>query len=271
MAALGAGTGLDPLADLLFENVGAVGGFAGLGVDAGEDVLEDGFFVGEELPGGAVELPEDAGFADGEQELLGAAVEEDAFKDLVEVEGFTGDVLEVPAELAGGGVEGDGGVGEEAFVARFGAAADAEPGFGLGDAPVGGVEFGVVAAGDPGVAAGAEEIGEGAPGIAAGGAFAGDGIELPGELAGFGVKGAEEAAFGLIGGAAGEALDDLAVDDEGAGGVGVAAAGGADVGLPEEFAGAAVEGLDGVAGTGWFAPQSFMTQTQASWREATLD
>ena len=72
---------------------------------------------------------------------------------------------------------------------------DRHPRLGLRDAPVGEVEIGIVAAGDPGVAAGARHVGQRAPGIAAGLAGARDGVELPQLLAGLGVVGADEAAL----------------------------------------------------------------------------
>ena len=167
VAAFGAGTGLNPLAGLLLEDVAAIGRLARLRIDPREDVLEDGFLEGEELAGLAVELPQDAGLADGEQQLLAAAVDQHALEHFVQVERFAGHVLEIPGQLAVVGIQRQRRAGEERLVARLGAAAGAHPGLGLRDAPVGQVELGIVAAGDPGVAAGAQQVRQRAPGVAA--------------------------------------------------------------------------------------------------------
>ena len=119
VAAFGTGAGAEPLADLLFQNIAAVGEFAGLAIDAGEDVLVDGFVEVEIFAGDAVEFPENAGLADAEDELLAVEIDEDTFEDFVEIEGLLLDVLEVPVELAGIGIEGEGGVGVEALVAEL--------------------------------------------------------------------------------------------------------------------------------------------------------
>ena len=76
------------------------GRHAGLRIDAIEDVLEDRFLVAEVLAGPAIELPQDAGLADREHELLIADVDEHALEDFVEVERFAGNVLVVPRQLA---------------------------------------------------------------------------------------------------------------------------------------------------------------------------
>ena len=54
----------------------------------------------EELAGPAIELPQHAGLADREHELVGADVDEHALEHLVEIERFAGNVLEVPRQLA---------------------------------------------------------------------------------------------------------------------------------------------------------------------------
>ena len=105
------------------------------------------------------------------------------------------------------GIQRQRGAGVERAVGISGAAAGAHPGLGLRHAPVSQIEIGIVAAGDPGVAARAQQIGQLAPGVAAGFAFARHGVELPELLAGLGVVGADvaRAAF-LIAVAAAEAL-----------------------------------------------------------------
>ena len=89
----------------------------------------------------------------------------------------------------------DGRRGIEGRVGRLVAAAGRHPRFGLRDAPIREIEIGIVAAGDPGVAAGAQHIGHRAPGVAAGLAGARDGVELPQLLAGVRVVGADVAAL----------------------------------------------------------------------------
>ena len=88
-------------------------------------------------------------------------------------------MLEVPSELPGVGPERQGRRGVERLVVAGRAAARLHPGFGLRHAPIGQIEIGIVAAGDPGIAACAQHVGKLAPGVAAGRAFAGRGIEAP--------------------------------------------------------------------------------------------
>ena len=100
VSAFGARTGLNPLADLLLEDVAAISRLAGLRIDAGEDVLEDRLLEAEKLVRLAVELPEHAGLADGKHQLLAAAVDQHALEHFVEIQRFAGHVLEIPGEFA---------------------------------------------------------------------------------------------------------------------------------------------------------------------------
>src|SRR4029434_7180888 len=94
------------------------------------------------------------------------------------------------------------------------AAAHRHPRLRLRRAPVGEIEIGIVAAGDPRFAAGAEQVRQAAPRIAAGFADAGDREESPQLLAGLGVVGADEALLLDILLTAAHALDDFSFGDE---------------------------------------------------------
>src|SRR5438876_10455455 len=93
VAAFRAGTGMQPLANLLLLNIVPVGRLAGDRIDAGEDVLENGFLVAEEFSGDPVELPENPRLADRKHQLLSTVVDKNALEHFVEIERFTGDVL----------------------------------------------------------------------------------------------------------------------------------------------------------------------------------
>src|SRR5439155_13729748 len=76
VAALRARTRIDPLPRRLLENVGAILRRAALGIDRLEDVLEDRLLVAEELSVSSIELPQNPRFADREDDLLIADVDE---------------------------------------------------------------------------------------------------------------------------------------------------------------------------------------------------
>ena len=166
------------------------------------------------LPGLAIELPQDAVLADREDQVLTAAVDEHALEDDVEVERLAGRVLEVPGELAGVGVEGHGGAGVEPLVEAVHPAAHRHPRFGLRRAPVGEIQIGIVAAGDPRLAAGAIHARERAPGVAARLAVDGHRVEAPQLFPGGGVVAADEALLLDVGRAPAHALDHLALGEE---------------------------------------------------------
>ena len=123
-------------------------------------------------------------------------------------------------------------------------AADAHPWLRLRHAPVCEIQIGIVAAGDPGIAAGAEQVGKFSPGIAAGLALLRDGVELPDQLAGLGVIGADETFLFavLIASIRAEALNHLPlIDDRTAAGAVTAFGAIADDGVPDVLAGARIE------------------------------
>src|SRR6266849_4284259 len=73
VATFGAGAGWSPFADFLLHDVGTIGELAGLVIDA-ENILVDGFLGVDKLAGLAVEFPEDACLADGENRFAVAYV-----------------------------------------------------------------------------------------------------------------------------------------------------------------------------------------------------
>src|SRR5206468_3473830 len=103
VAAFRARARADPVADLGFDDVAAVRHRPRLRVDRIEDVLEDRFLVAEELARLTIELPQDAGLADGEHQLPAVDVHEHALEYFVEIERFAGCVLEEPRQLPGVG------------------------------------------------------------------------------------------------------------------------------------------------------------------------
>src|SRR5688572_854985 len=213
VAALGARAAVDPLADFGVDDVLPIARFARLGIELLPDVLEDRLLVSEILARLAIQLPQDAVLAGGEDEGLARGIDAHAFEYDVHVERFTRRVRVVPGELAGLHVERERAAGVERLFARVHAAADRHPRLGLRGAPVGQVEDRVVAAGDPRLAAGTMHGAERAPGLA-GFALGRDGVELPQLLAGGGVVGADEALLVRVGAAAAHALDDLAARDD---------------------------------------------------------
>jgi len=226
----------------MVEEVLPVGEGAGLGVGAVEDVLVHRLLVPEELAGLAVELPQDAVLAGAEDGPAPADVDEHPLVDLVEVEGLAGHVLEVPGEVPVAGPEGDGRVGVEGGVVHRHAAAPRHPRLGLGDPEVDEVEGGVVAAGDPGVAAAAQEVGHVGPGVPAGLVGPRDGIEAPQPLAGGRVVTADEAALQRVAVAAAQPLHEGAVDHHRTARVAEPFSVVGDDGVPHPLAGAGVEG-----------------------------
>ena len=141
-------------------------GVAGLGIDLDEDVLEHGLARVEIFAGDAVQLPQDAGLADGHHRLLVAMIDQDALEHFVQVEGLARRMAEIPFQLAGIGIQRQGRIGVERG-AVAGAAQIAPPGLGLGGAPIGRVQLRIIGAGDPGFGAGALFVGQIAPGVAA--------------------------------------------------------------------------------------------------------
>src|SRR6185503_13541693 len=125
-------------------------------------------------------------------------------------------MVEPPFELAGIQVQGDSRV---RIVGRAIArsASCSHPGLGLGYSPIGQIQVEIDAARNPRVAARAEQVRQLAPGVAARIGALGDGVELPDQLSGLRVVGADETLLLaiLIAQASAEALDHFALRDDG--------------------------------------------------------
>ncbi len=199
---------------LCVEDVVAVPRLAGLAVEAGPDVLEQRLGVIDVLARAAVELPQHAVFADREHPLAAAAVDEHALEHDVEIERLARRVLVVPRELARLYVERDGRARVQPGVESGHAAARRHPGLCLRGAPVREPELGIIAAGDPGFAAGAIQIGQIAPGVAAGPIARRDRGESPLLLARARVVGTDEALLLLVRLACAHAFDHEPVRDQ---------------------------------------------------------
>src|SRR5205823_3407773 len=122
-------TGIDPLPGLLLEDVRSVLRRAGLRVDRLEYILENRFLVAEETAVAAIELPENAGLADREDDLLIADVDEHPFEHFIEIERLARRVLVVPRQRAVLRPQRHGGAREQDVVEVRGAAARAHPRF----------------------------------------------------------------------------------------------------------------------------------------------
>ena len=155
-------------------------------------------------------------------------------------------MVEPPLELAGIEVECYGRVGViRRAIAR--SARRPHPRLGLRHAPIGQVQIEIDAARDPRIAARAEQVRQLTPGVAARIARFGDGVELPDQLSGLRVVGADEALLLaiLIARAAAQALDHLALGDNGSAAGAVVAQGAvADRGLPHFLAGTRIQRED---------------------------
>ena len=144
-------------------------------------------------------------------------VDEHALVHDVEVEGLARRVLEVPLDLPGLRVQGEGRVGVEGVLPRRHAAARRHPRLGLGGADEEEAEVGVVAPRYPRVAARAQVRRGVAPRRVVGVAGEGDGGRAPQLVAGVGVVAGDEAGLLGVALAAVGAGDDDAVGDDGAG------------------------------------------------------
>ena len=153
-----------------------------------------------------------------------------------------GRVLVEPRELAGVDVERQRRAGEQRVVLDRHAAADRHPRLRLRRAPERQVQHGIVAAGDPRLAARAEQRGQRAPRVASLLALRCHGVESPQLFAGRRVVRADEALLLAIRLTAAESLDDLALRDERAAARAVVAFRAiADRGVPHGLAGSRVE------------------------------
>src|SRR5207237_2995896 len=91
---------LDPLAEFLLEDVLPVMRAPAHRIKLIPDVLKNGFFVAQIFASLAIELPQDAVFANREEQALAALVHEHTLKNDIEIEGFGGSVLVVPCHLS---------------------------------------------------------------------------------------------------------------------------------------------------------------------------
>ena len=190
----------------------------------------------------AVELPQDAELAHREHRGPSVDVDQDPLERLVHVVRLARQVLEVPAHLAGFRIECERRARVERV--RVGAAAHLGPRLGLRHAPVGEAELRVVAPGDPGVSAAAEQHRQVAPGVAARFARPRHRRRPPQLAPGVGVVAGDEAALLPEPQAAGHAGDHHTVDDQGAAAVEVPLGSVGDLGLPDHLAGPRVERHD---------------------------
>ena len=144
-------------------------------------------------------------------------------------------MLVVPRELARVGVERHRRVREERLVEQRQLPAQEVPRLGLRHAPVGEIEIGIVAAGDPGVAAAAERHRQLAPRLAARLSLARHRVEAPCLLAGVDVVRTDEAADAIEARAARQPLQHFVADDDRAARVDASGVGRC-IGIPKNFA-----------------------------------
>src|ERR1700722_8428364 len=143
------------------QNIGAIGAAAGLGIDAGKNILENHGDIGQELAVGAVDLPQDALLAGSQNKFLRAFVHQHLLIDLIEVQAFVRRGLLIPFERAGIDVQRDRGVAEKLV-------ADAVlAGLGLAGAPIDQPQLGIIGTRDPGVGASPLGVGHVAPTVPA--------------------------------------------------------------------------------------------------------
>ncbi len=189
-----------------------------------------------------VQLPEDPGLADREHGFLAAHVDEHALVHLVEIERFTGRMLVVPLQGAAVGIERERAARVQPAVERRIAAAGRHPRLRLRHAPIRDVELRIVAARDPGIAAGAEGVAHVAPGVAARPVAGGHRVEAPELVPILRVVGADEALLLAVARAVAQALHDLAADHERAArGAEIPFRAIADDRLPNDLTGAGVQ------------------------------
>ena len=157
---------LNPLADLLLEDVAAIGRLAGLRIDAREDILKNGFLEPEELARsggrastGCPALPmENISF----WPPLSTSTRSNTSSRSSD---SPGTCWKYQASLPLSGLSATVELVNNALSPGFGAAADAHPRLGLSDSPVCHVEIGIVTARDPGFASCPHQVRNRAPRI----------------------------------------------------------------------------------------------------------
>src|SRR5439155_10735339 len=231
-----------PLCVRLLQHLGAVCRPAGPRIERLPHVLKHGFLVAEVLAGLPIELPEDAVLPDREQQVLVVVVDEHTLEHDIEIQCLCRRMLEVPGELACVDIQRERRAGEERVVFAGHAAADRHPGLGLRGTPKGEIQSRIVAAGNPRLAAGAEQIRQRAPGVASGLTLPANGVEPPNLLTGGGVVRADEAFLFPVDRAPAKPLNQLTLGHDRAAAGAVAALGSiADRRLPYGLAGSRVE------------------------------
>ena len=96
LAAGSAGTGRYCFVDSGVANVSAISDGTGIRVDVLKPVLIDRFLEIEKLASCAIELPQDAVLTDAEHHGTPTDIHQHSLVHLIEIEGFTGNILEVP-------------------------------------------------------------------------------------------------------------------------------------------------------------------------------
>ena len=219
----------------------AVGELPGLGIDVREVLVAEVDRPGER-PGRAVELPQDAQLAHAEHRPPAVVVDQDPLERLVHVVAVARNVLEEPAHLAGGRIEGQGGVAVESVA--VGSARVPRPRLGLRGPVVDEAADRIVAARNPGVAAGPEQQRQVAPGVSAALSRSGDGRGAPRQTAGASVDADDVAGVLAEALAAAQTGHDRAVGDHRPARETVALLVRRHVGVPAHRAGARVEADD---------------------------
>src|SRR5262249_50633220 len=156
----------------------------------------------------------------------------------VQIERFTGSMLEVPLQLSVVWINRDRRTRIKPIALRT--ASERHPRFRLRRSPVGQIQHGIVATGDPHFTARAILIRKIAPRVSAGVAGRCNGIEAPELFTALRIVSAQKAFFFLISLTAAKSLQHFAVDDEGAARIVVALS---DFGVPHDFAVARVKRL----------------------------
>src|ERR1051325_1619145 len=151
-------------------------------------------------------------------------------------------MLEIPIELSAIRVQGDCRTGEQSFVAGLRAATDTQPWLCLRYAPIGLIEIGIVAAGDPRIAPGAQKIRKLSPCIPAWLPGARDVLKFPFGSSGLRVPRADIAArFFPVLSTTRESTEHFAANHNRTGCRAVALLPTGQFGLPYDFAGTRVQ------------------------------
>ena len=236
----GRGADGEPFVDFGVGNIVSILDGARIIVDI-QYILIDGFREPEKTSVPAVQLPQDAVLADGDDGRLAVHVQQHALQRLVHVQRLAGHMDVVPGNAAVLDAKGEGGVGVGGGVGGGEAPARGHPRLGLRGAEVDEPELGIPAARHPDIGSPAQLERQTAPGVAAGLAGTRDGVGAPELAARARVVGGDEAALLVEAAAAVDAVDDLAVGDNGPRAVRIALLRVGDARLPAHRAGGRVQ------------------------------